>query len=382
MVHLSGIMTDRTPPTIRQQNDARIRAASLGIRTLAALGLLLQVAWPPNRAAAQTAAELIEQARRCDAAYNIGPQVDRRKAIELYERAMTAGPDRQQRLETLFRMAQLHGCVFDPRKGERPDFPRAISLYQQIVGSYPPEEPLVMAAIGLISDHYAALQRFDAALTWARRAVEYDTTKAQEHINDIHRRQDSLATTRYSPEERREIIEQAVRSAPLQDELERMKAGRVAAVDRVASAARMLGPLQEHGELRALADRYRGTPVGDRAAQRLQEAMDKQRDLWGPSMELPPGPASTLEPAGNTPGLLTRGQQDMEAPPGPNTETTTGSKAPLSHTTRKPIGAVPLTESPRAPPLLLVSACVAVAAGLAARRIRRKTLSRNQEHET
>jgi hypothetical protein len=375
-----GIVIDGVP----QRDRCIIRTTSLGIRTLATLALLVEVVCPLNRASAQSTGELIEQAHQYDAAYVIGPQVDRQKALALYEKALTAGPDQQQRLQTLFRMAQLHGCIFDLRKGERPDFPAAISLYQQIVESYPPEEPLVMKATGLISDHYATLRRFDAALTWAKRTVEYDTTQAEKHINDIHQRQVSLATTKYSPDERREIMEQAARVAPLQDDLQRMKAGRVAAVDRVAYTARMLDPVREHGELRALADRYSGTPIGDRAIQRLGEAMDKQRDLWGPSMsmELPPDPSPTLQPASDTPLLLTRDQQGMEVPPGPGVKTTTGSKTPPPNTTETPKQAIPLTESPRAPPLLLVFTCLVVAAGLAALRIRRKTLSRNQAHET
>ncbi len=356
-------------------------------RTLLPLiALLLSASWPGRVARAETAAELIERARQYDSGYTIGPEASRQKAIELYGQALAAGPDNQQRLETLFRMAQLHGCIFDRQKGERPDFRRAISFYQQVVESCPPEDPRAITAMGLISDHYTSLGEFDVALTWAKRAVEYDTTRAEENIREVHRKVDSLAATEYTPAERREIMERAVHNAAFQEDLTRMKAARVAAVDRVACVAEQVDPLRAHGELRAIADKYAGTPVGDRAAQRLQEVMDKQLDLWAPTLGQPQDSPATWRSASDT-AISPNIPRGLEATPHPSIEITGGPEPPEPNATAKPQGAVGPTESPRAPPLVLLSACLAVAAGLAvaglaALRIRRRTLRRNREHET
>ncbi|GEM_PF-1618498 len=352
-----------------------------------ALIAVLVLAITPAQAGAQSATELIEQAGQHDATQSLGPGVDRQKALELYEKALAAGPDQQQRLQVLFRMAQLHGCIFDRKKGETPDLRKAINLYQEIVESYPPQEPMVMTAIGLISDHYMSLREFDAALTWARRAVEYDTSEAQKNINDIRRKEDSLANTQYAPDERREIIERAIRSASLVEDLQAMKAGRVAAVDRVARAAELMDPLRAHGELKAIADKYAGTPVGDRASRKFQEAMDRWASLWAPNFELPQDPEAAWQPASDAAIISNRNDTGAEVRPGPSIEIITGPGAPEPNTTTKPKTAVPLTESPRAPPIILLSACTVVAAGLialglAALRTRRKTLSRSAEHDT
>ncbi len=340
--------------------------------------VVLCAAWPAGALRAQTAAELIEQARQCDPTYVIGPGANRSKAMELYEKALTAGIEGQPRLDTLFRMGQLYGSILDRQKGESPNYHKAIGYYQQIVESCPPEEPMVLTAIGLISDHYGALNEFDAALTWAKRAVEYDTAKAQQHIQEIHRKVDSLAQVRYTPLERQAILEQKVRSTVLQDDLQRMQEARVAGVDRLARVAQFIDPLRTHGELRTIADKYAGTSVGDRASQRLQEAMDKDASFWAPSLATPRGPAPSLQPPASAPALPTREQNGMKSASGPSIEIIAGPNAPEPNTTEKPKAAVPLAKSPRAPPLGLPSACLAAAAGLlllgwTARKMRTKT---------
>jgi tetratricopeptide (TPR) repeat protein len=342
--------------------------------------VLWLAAGPLGSAHAQTAAELVEQARQWDPGYAASAAVDRQKALQLYEKALTAQPDPAQRLDCLFRMAQLHGCIFDRRKGEQPDLHKAIGLYQQIVEAYSSDEPQVVTAMGLISDHYMTLRQFDAALLWANRTVDYDTAKAQQRLQEIYRREASLAGTTYSPEERRAIMEQAVRSGPLRENLQRMETRRVAAVDRVARAALQLDPVRAYGELRAIADRYAGTPVGDRATERLQEIMDRQADLWAPNLTLPQGSASTLQSEGQTPLLLPPDQQGMDMSPGAGSPADTGRQAPPPNTSTRPKRPTPLAESPRAPPwvrwfvCLSLAAGLALVAGLAARRTRGKTL--------
>lgn len=351
---------------------------SLARLALSRLSLVLLLAvWPLGGVHAQTAAELIEQARQCDPGSAGGAALDRQKALGLYEKALAAQPEPAQRLDCLFRMAQLHGCVFDPRKGERPDFRKAIGCYQQIVESYPPEEPLVLTAIGLLSDHYTTLHEYDAALAWARRAVDYDTSQAEKRIQEIQRREASLGSTEYSPDERRAIMEQSVRSASLQRDIQQMQARRVTAVDRVARAATYLDPLRAHGELRAIADRYAGTAIGDRAARRLQESMDKRWDLWTPDLKPPAGPPAAFQAGGGAWGLSLRDPNPAAPPTHSVGGTDPGSRAPEPNMTHLPALAVPLTELPRAPPRVPVFAGVAAAGllmlGLTALIIRRKT---------
>lgn len=375
------------PGKLQGREPSRRKASSIspaGGATSRVAVLLLLALGPVAGVRAQTAAELIEQARQSDPGYGAG--MDRQKALELYEKALAAQPEAPQRLDCLFRIGQLQGCIFDPRKGERPDFRKAIRYYQQIVESYPPEEPMALTAIGLISDHYTSLHEYDAALAWARRAVDYDTSRAEQRIREIQGREASLADTQYSPEERRAIIEESVRSASLQEGLQRMQERRVLAVDRVARAATYIDPMRAHGELRAIADKYAGTPVGDRATRRLQESMDKRMELWAPDLRPPQGPAATWRPESGTWVLGPRGPNDASAPGPPVGETNPGPSAPAPDTSTGPATVLPLTELPRAPPRALRFACVVAAGlllvGLAALTIRRKTQTRSSDYES
>ena len=79
-------------------------------------------------------------------------------------------------------MAQLYGSAYELQKGERPDFHKAIELYEEIIDSYPADEPLVLKAMVSIGDHYVSLWRFESALEWFKRPLEYDVNLLEERL--------------------------------------------------------------------------------------------------------------------------------------------------------------------------------------------------------
>jgi hypothetical protein len=364
----SVVTADRKVPRLRLPGRALLLAVSL-------------LAGPVSTLRAEGVTELIEQARQCDPSYTIGPQVSRSQAMELYEKALTAGiTDPRQQLDVLFRMGQLSGSILDRAQGEKPNFRKAIGFYQRIVESYPPEEPMVITAMGLISDHYTSLREPEAALAWAQRTLAQDSARIQGAIKTIEQQLDSLAQRQYTPAERRAILDQRRRRVALQDSVRRIEKDRVTAVDRIAHASELIDPLRAYGELQRIADKYSGTPVGDRALQRLRENMDRSPELWAPRVGPPPSPAAAWRPASGAAVLLTRDYNEVEAPSRPSLETPTGPSSPEPGTTEEPRAAVPLTESPRAPPLALLAAGIVAAAsliifGLAARRMRKHRTS-------
>jgi tetratricopeptide (TPR) repeat protein len=313
-----------------------------------------------------TAAELIEQAHQYDGRYNATEQANQQKAISLYAEALEAKPDSSQRLHILYRMAQLNGCIYNRQKGERPDYRKAIELYKEIVESYPPEEPLVLKAMGFISDHYTSLREFEAALRWAKRALEYDTTKVEEKIADIQRKLESLKDVRYAPDERQAIIEEALLRRPvLRENLEKVKRDRVIAVDRIAHSAELIDPLRAHGELRSIVQKYGGTPIGRRAAQRLQENMDRWPDLWVPDDQLPGDHSeSSLQVGPGNASALGQGAEGLGPRPDGGLRAATGPLSQGGQRNEKPNNDVLEDEQPRAPPLGTLSACIVGAVGL------------------
>ncbi|UCG49336.1 MAG: hypothetical protein JSU94_06035 [Phycisphaerales bacterium] len=312
-----------------------------------------------------TAAELIEQARLYDGMYCPREKASQQTAIGLYSKVLDATPNDRQRLHALFRMAQLHGCIFDRQKGERPDYRKAIGCYEQIVDSYPPEEPMVMTAMGLISAHYTTLREFETALKWAKKALEHDTSAAEKRIKDVAVKAKSLSNVRYPEPERMAIIEDAVRVFPLRDDLEKIKRQRIYAVDRIAQTAELIDPLRAHGELRAIAEKYAGTPVGERAVQRLRDGMDKWPDLWAPDDELPRGPASAWQAAPPVPITFRRDPGGVEEPRDAGLGTNNRLSAPEPNAAEKRRSDIPLANAPRAPPALLAILTIVGAAGIA-----------------
>jgi len=141
------------------------------------------------------AARLMEEARSCDAGYCGSERADREKAIATYEATLKADPDKDQTLEILFRIAQLHSVNYHVAKGEKPRHGHAMQLYQRIVSEYPSDEPLAMASMIHIGSIHVIERRFLEALSWYNRALEVpldDLLRQQDAMRDDPDRQDDF----------------------------------------------------------------------------------------------------------------------------------------------------------------------------------------------
>ena len=271
---------------------------------------------------AQNVAELIEQAHECDNMYTLGPERSQQKALDLYQAALEAGADEKQRLHILYRMAQLYGSAYELQKGEKPDFRKAIQLYERIIDSYSPEEPLVYKAMVSIGDHYTTLWEFEKALKWHKKALQYDTGPMAEELNTLKNKE--MPRMQFTPDGPRpeplteeqllELKKQHKRTRLLEKSLRKIKCYQEFAVDQVAYSAGLIDPLRAHGELRAVIDRHSGTFIAERAAERLKENMDRMPRLWEPKEDFPlPGNAS-LQPGGASASGISQTKHSIETP--------------------------------------------------------------------
>lgn len=264
-----------------------MRSANNAILRFLIILLATATAAEASPADAKTADELIKEAQKYDYLYNLGPDASREKALGYYKKALDAKPLESERLHVLFRMAQLHGCVFRAEKGEEPDFRKAIELYEEIVDSYPSYEPKVITAIGLISDHYTSLGDFEKAIEWAKKVFESDMGDVDKQVKTVEEKIRWLAEGEYTLEERESIQSQAIRLQYLKNSKGKIKRDKVRGVDRVARSALLIDPLRAHGELRAIASKHADTAIGKRAVELLAESMDKWPNLWAPDGDLP-----------------------------------------------------------------------------------------------
>lgn len=209
----------------------------------------------------KTTADLIQQAHQYDSMYTLSPKTSQQDALNLYQQALNADPDDQQRLHILYRMAQLYGSSYDLSRGEKPNFLKAIELNKRIIAKYPPEEPLVYKAMSSICDHYTSLWEFEKTVKWSKKVLEYDTDRLIEQIKNT---------------------EQEKEKRSLRKALDKIKRYQVIAVDQVAYATDHISYLLTHGELRAIAQDYAGTDIAERAEELLVENMDKMPDIWEP----------------------------------------------------------------------------------------------------
>ena len=230
----------------------------------------------------KTASDLIVQAHKHDNMYTLGPQANQQKALSFYQSALAAEPDDKQRLHILYRMAQLYGSAYELSKGEKPNFRKAIELNEQIIKSYPPEEPLTYKAASSICDHYTTLRDFESALGWAKKILEFDTAQ---------------------------ISEAGAVAA-------KIRRYQKIAVDQIAYTADHISYLRNHGELRHISDKYHGTFIADRANERLVENMDKMPDLWAPQNNEPFSPTNhALQADFGTSTANTETQNDIQIQP-------------------------------------------------------------------
>lgn len=237
-------------------------------------------------AATAKADDLVSQAWKYDSAYTPGPQTSQQKALELYQSALTTKLSKEQRLEVLFRMAQLNGCAYRASKGEKPDYQKAISLYEQIVNEYPTDDPKVQTAMNMISSHYTTLRQFEKSLEWAKKGfadeITNDVSQITQQYDGLLEQNKDFDFATSTPKERLAYRERVKQSNALRKVLDVKEHNQKAAVDLVAYSANFIDPLQAHGELRALISKYPNSVIEKRAAERLAENMEKMPELWAP----------------------------------------------------------------------------------------------------
>ncbi len=313
-----------------------------------------------NAETAKTASEFIAQAHNHDNMYILGPEASQQKAISLYNSALTTEPDEKQRLHILYRMAQLYGSSYDLSKGEKPNFHKAIGFYEEIVESYPSEEPLVYKAMSSICDHYTTLREFENAVKWAKKTLEYDTSQMAEQLKAIAQQEHSFERASHDSEfdplsakERLEAREQVKQGRLLKKALAKIKRYQGIAVDQVAYSANLIDPLRAHGELRAITEKYDGTFIADRAHERLVENMDKMPDLWAPQNDEPFAPSdSALQAVVSSPAAHTNSQKHKGIKTQTNTIPEATEKQCLvePNSTDIPQNDKHVAKEPRAPP--------------------------------
>jgi len=236
--------------------------------------------------------DLTSQAHKYDSAYTLGPQTSQQKALELYQSALAAGPSKEQRLDILFRMAQLYGANYQLDKGEKPDFHKAIEIYKQIVDLYPPEEPIVYQAAILISSHYTSLGEFDKALKWSKKVFEFDMTNMTEQIHALEHETKAYELdpsesggVKLTREEKNNFKKQYKKLRNLKNNLTKIQRFQEIAVSQLAFCASSIDPLIAHGELRSLTKEHYDGPIAEEATRLLAMNMNKMADLWAPQLD-------------------------------------------------------------------------------------------------
>lgn len=235
--------------------------------------------------------EPVRQARKHHDTYtrNAGP--DRQEALHLYQLALETEPNHDQRFHILYAMARL---VSTPPKGQevtQADLQKAIELYTEIADSFPPERPKVFDAMLSAGRCYIRLSQFENALKCFKRPLQYDIGQIEKSLE---------AQQQAGQNKRRDSLENTIANIKRHQEI---------AVDRIADCASQLGPLRAHGELRAIAQKYAGTFIAQRAALRLLENMDRMPELWSPKHVLPKPGISDFQPALPPPAELTTGRK-------------------------------------------------------------------------
>jgi tetratricopeptide (TPR) repeat protein len=251
----------------------------------AVLGLVVWLAAGPGGVLrAETAAELIAQARQYDCGYTAGPEASQAKALEIYRKALAAHPDPPQRLQILFRLAQLHSTAYLVHQGEKPNYLQAISCYQQILATYPTDEPLVVQSMTALADCFINLRRFDEALYWSKRTLGVSTRTLEEKVKasetqDLSRhgqRRDPLAPDL-----------PLINPVPLQRTLRQVQGAQCAAVDQIAEAAGCLDSLRADARLQTLVEEYPGTCIARRARAVLDRRAATAANALAPGRHLP-----------------------------------------------------------------------------------------------
>ncbi len=322
-------------------------------------------------ATTQNVSELIEQAHKHDNMYTLGPEASQQKAVSLYEKALAAEPDEQQRLHILYRMAQLYGSSYQLEKGEKPDFPKAISIYKKIIESYTPQEPLVYKAMSSLCDHYTTLRQFKTALKWSKKILEYDTDQIDKQIGDLERKKQLLymhnqpQADSLTHQERREIIEQVKQQPSLKKSLDEIQRYQKTAVDQVTYSAILIDPHLALGELQAIIKKHEGSFIAERAVKRLKETMDKMPEIYAPQNDDPfssSGPA--LRAADSVSTAHNKTDKNIQEKTNVTTEVTERTLSVEPNISEIPQKDKHVARDPRAPSLSSFSIFIIAAAGL------------------
>ncbi len=287
----------------------------------------------------KTAGELIKQAHGHDNMYTLGEQASQQKALGFYQSALTAKPDKKQRLHILYRMAQLYGSSYDLTKGEKPDFHKAIELNKKIVAEYPRQEPLVYKAMSSICDHYTTVRDFESAIRWSKK------------------------TLGFKPSEMAEQLESGEIDKESADKIRRYQRR---AVGQIAYSADHISYLRSHGELRRISDEYYGTFIAERAGELLSENMDKMPDLWAPTNDEPlSSSGSTLQAVDSVPAAHNERQKNLQVQSNGVPEITEARGSAEPNVTEISQKEEYVAKEPRAPPLIYFKKYIIVAAAMA-----------------
>jgi hypothetical protein len=311
--------------------------------------------------------EIIAQAHKHDNMYTLGPEAGQQEALNLYQSALAAEPDKKQRLHILYRMAQLNGSAYQLEKGEKPNFQEAIKLYKEIISSYPPDEPLVYKAMSSISSHYTTLREFETAIKWSKKALEYDTSKITRKLEAIGKLKETFEQhgDSMTAQQQYQAAEQIKQVYFLRKALDKIQRYQKIAVDQVAYSANIIGPSAAIGELGSIAQKYSGTFIADRAAEHIRETMAGMTEYLEPgNEEFPTSSGQTLHANVSTPIALSQNQKGSLVQSDIIPQVTENCHVVEPNTTEIPQKEKFVSRNPRAPPRNYLLKCIIGAAGL------------------
>jgi tetratricopeptide (TPR) repeat protein len=295
-------------------------------------------------------AELIEQAHKHDNMYTLGPEASQQKAIALYRLALSAEPDKKQRLHILYRMAQLNGSSYQKEKGEKPNFQEAIRLYKEIANSYPPDEPLVFKSMISIGDHYVSLWDFTSAIDWFKQALEYNISEMEQSLENLQK-----------DEQKKEEV------ASLKQRINRIRRYQEIAVDQTAYATTRIHPQLHDPVLKSIVDKYPGSFIAEKAQQLIDQNPHKISELdiplnFGGEIALSDSPTVHA----NAPAPVTRSQHNkgIKIPSDTTTEIKSESPSVEPNITERLQNQKRSSGETRAPPLSHLLPYIIAVAGL------------------
>jgi len=210
-----------------------------------------------------TAACLLEEAHAHDGNYGEAQDVDRDKALALYEGVLRADPTREQRLHSLWRMAQLCSANFLREKGEGPRYDKAVELYRVIAEEAPAGGPVALRSmLGAAGALLANRQPLDAVRLCA------------DGLDSCQR----LAEAAEAPSEKMTVrdVDEILGKSPWNN----VPSCQEIAVTQLAAAARSVDIQIHDVAMEALRSRYPDSPVEGQAFRLLAKRLAEARSPW------------------------------------------------------------------------------------------------------